>query len=666
MAATSYTACFKPLPYAMTLARLAVPRFHRSAFALAAALCLSAAAWAAPAQPSFTAMVGKFMLLPSGQPETETLAKATAAVKFIQRGELPQASRAINEALQLAPGNSQLHFLNAFVYHLQAKQGDTQKNEMAIEGYQQALRIDPANWIAREFLGLAFLDHGRYAEAKAQLTEVLMMTPDSQVAINGLMTASYLTGDAVTACLMADQLSAGAMPPNPAMLRSAVAVYASCGAFDKAQSLRGKLAATPAEADRLDRRVAQWKSFYDKQPALSGGAVVQHADLGAANARAAMVPTQAFAMPKVPPPRPVTPAPVETAAPAAATAPADAPAIALAAPAAIATIAADASGPRMVLVDVVLVSMQDQVSTSKGVNLLSALTLQLGSSAGNLAAFSRAISSVATGGAPGATTTTITRAVTVPALSYSLNIANASNAINEVLARPTLAAIEGMPSEFFSGTNLSAGIVSASTQGGTTIVPLEKRFGIKLAVTPVFLANDKVQLKVEAQRTSLTASIDNPKVAYQIESGEITANANVVMTLGDTLVLSGLTEKSSTQTRDGVPVLQDLPGVQYLFSKKQSNDLQRSVLMLITPRTPAYTARNGVEQAAALDPAVKALREKFGFRGDTPANTDTVLSHLSGNLMFREFRQGDVVIERWERMDSTGERLRQALEFLYY
>ena len=190
-------------------------------------------------------------------------------MKFIQRGELPQASRAINEALQLAPGNSQLHFLNAFVYHLQAKQGDTQKNEMAIEGYQQALRIDPANWIAREFLGLAFLDHGRYADAKAQLTEVLMMTPDSQVAINGLMTASYLTGDAVTACLMADQLSAGAAPPNPAMLRSAVAVYASCGAFDKARNLRGKLAATPAEADRLDRRVAQWKSLDRKSTRLN-------------------------------------------------------------------------------------------------------------------------------------------------------------------------------------------------------------------------------------------------------------------------------------------------------------------------------------------------------------------------------------------------------------
>ncbi len=88
--------------------------------------------------------------------------------------------------------------------------------------------------------------------------------------------------------------------------------------------------------------------------------------------------------------------------------------------------------------------------------------------------------------------------------------------------------------------------------------------------------------------------------------------------------------------------------------------------MLITPRAPAYTARGGVGQAAGLDPTVQALRDRFGFKGDTPSNADAVLSRLSSNVMFREFRQGDVVIERWDRMDSTGERLRQALEFLYY
>lgn len=633
----------------------------KSVLALAAMLCLLPPASAAPGATSFTEMVSRFVLVPSGAPETEMLAKATAAVKFIQRMELPQASRAINEALQLAPGNSQLHFLNAFVYHLQAKQGDSQKNDMAIEGYQQALRIDRGNWIAQEFLGLAFLDHGRFADAKAQFAEVLMMTPDSVVSINGMMTAAYLTGDAVTACVMADQLGKTAAPSSAGTVRSSVAVYAACGNFDRAAQARKQLSAAPADGERADRRVAQWKSFYETQSRLAGGAVMQRANLTSGSADKAVIQlAQAFTVPtiKVPAQRPAAPAPAATPVSGADT------------PAGGGPIARPAregdAGPRMVLVDVVLVSAQDQVSTSKGVNLLNTLTLQLGSFAGNLAAFSRAVASTTAGSGPASTTTTITRAVTVPALSYSLNIANANNAVNEVLARPTLAAIEGMPSEFFSGTNLSAGVVSASPQGGTTIVPLEKRFGIKLAVTPTFLSNDRVQLKVEAQRTSLNASVDNPKVAYQIESGEITANANVVMNLGDTLVLSGLSEKSSAQTRDGVPVLQDVPGIQYLFSNKKTNDIQRSVLMLITPRTPGYAARGAVEWAPGTDPAVKALREKFGFTGDTPANTDAVLSHLNANVLFREFRQGDVTIERWDRMDSTGERLRQALEFLYY
>ena len=282
--------------------------------------------------------------------------------------------------------------------------------------------------------------------------------------------------------------------------------------------------------------------------------------------------------------------------------------------------------------------------------------------AGNLAAYSRVVTDNTAAGA----STAITRAVTVPALSYSLNIANANNSVNEVLARPTLAAIEGLPSEFFSGTNLSAGVVSTSQQGGTTIVPLDKRFGIKLAVTPTFLSQGRVQLKVDAQRTSLNASSENPRVAYQIEIGETTANANVVMNLGDTLVLSGLSEKSSSSTRDGVPGLQDVPGLQYLFSNKKTNDIQRSVLILVTPRAPVQLAESA---AAASDPMaarMKVLRENFGFGAGSPANIEAVLSQLQGNEFFREFRQGDVSMERWDRMRSTGDRLKEALGFLYF
>ena len=41
------------------------------------------------------------------------------------------------------------------------------------------------------------------------------------------------------------------------------------------------------------------------------------------------------------------------------------------------------------------------------------------------------------------------------------------------------------------------------------------------------------------------------------------------------------------------------------------------------------------------------------------------MQQLQGSEFFREFRQGDVSMERWDRMRSIGDRLKEALEFLY-
>jgi tetratricopeptide (TPR) repeat protein len=646
-------------------------RLGKVVAAVVVALCLISPVGAEETAKSFVDMVKELPLVPAGPQDSEVLSKVTLAIDFIKRLELPQANLAVNAALQLDPRNSHLHFLNGFVYHLQARQGDTQKTEMALEGYQQALRIDPSNWIAQEFLGLAYMDLKQFDRARLAFSNVLLMTPESAVSIYGLMVASYLTGDARTACAMADQYRKVRLEPNRWFIRSSISVYASCGNFAQAGQMRedfNRINGGGIEIERVDRRLAQWKAFYLKQEQGQQGALdpKNQAAAGMMQTSLSQFPSnghpeqlaQAFTLP--------TPAykPAESPTPAAA----NPPAVAETVPVAASPVADGAgSGPRMLLIDVVLLSTQELISTSKGVNLLSALTLQLGSVAGNVSAYSRVVSSNSVNGAAPDVTTAITRAVTIPALSYSLNIANANSSVNEVLARPTLAAIEGLPSEFFSGTNLSAGVVSTSTQGGTTVVPLDKRFGIKLAVTPAFLPNGRVQIKVEAQRTSLNASSDNPRVAYQIEIGETTANANVVMNLGDTLVLSGLSEKSTSSTRDGVPGLQDVPVVQYLFSNKTSNHLQRSVLLLVTPRAPVQVdqAASGADDSMAS--RMKTLREKFGFsNSSSPANVEAIMSQLQSNDYFREFRQSDVSMERWDRMRSTGDRLREALGFLYY
>ena len=246
---------------------------------------------------------------------------------------------------------------------------------------------------------------------------------------------------------------------------------------------------------------------------------------------------------------------------------------------------------RMVLVDVVLMRTEDALSTRKGVNLLNALTLQFGSN--SMPAFSKTFAggnSNQSGIESNSSVTALTRAITIPALSYSLNMVNSNTNINEVLARPTLAALNGVRSEFFSGTTLTAAVVATGVSGGSS-VQIEKEIGVKLSITPMFMSGNKIRLTVDAQRTFLKPPSKDVLYTYKVETTKIMVNANVVMEFGETLVLGGLSEKETSVTRDGVPVLQDIPGVQYLFSQKDTNDFQRSVLMLITPREPQYTYR---------------------------------------------------------------------------
>ncbi|MGZ3158023.1 MAG: secretion protein, partial [Burkholderiaceae bacterium] len=493
--------------------------------------------------------------------------------------------------------------------------------------------------IAKEFLGLAYMDLKKFDEAKEQFSGTLLMSPDSTISIYGLMATSYMTGDPATACAMADRYRQYSREPSAKFIRSSVSVYASCGEFDKAAQMRqqlSKLSSDPVEVERVDQRIAQWKSLY-RTPA-------QADQPGGAKAMPGMMPIGFKVDSQDAPPVP-SPALV-------------APSSAAVMPAAARPEFVNDGTPRMVLVDVVMISTEELITTAKGINLLSALTLQFGSS--SAPAYSNSYNSSI------GSSTVITKALTIPALAYSMNIANASSGISEVLARPTLAAIEGQPSEFFSGTSLNAGVLSTSSVG-TSVIPVDKRFGVKLAVTPNFLPNGMVKIKVDALRTFLNANTNSTGFAYRLDIAETSTNANVVMQLGDTLVLSGLTDKETSSSRTGVPLLEDVPLLQYLFSNKRTSDYQNSVLILLTPRAPVYTSKVSRDPASgAMTDSMKALREKLGFSGRTPSNVESILGHLKTTSLFTEFRQGDVSLERWDRLNSTGERLKQALEFLYY
>ncbi|MEK9765160.1 MAG: hypothetical protein VW274_01650 [Thalassolituus sp.] len=142
----------------------------------------------------------------------------------------------------------------------------------------------------------------------------------------------------------------------------------------------------------------------------------------------------------------------------------------------------------MVAVDVVIIRTEEDVSTARGVNLLSQLQFQFGNPYDGTPAYSRGNLKVndrldpldqrapidsSSGDVfdPRMNTNqqTITSFISVPAVNYNLNILNSKNGTNEILARPTLVARAGQTSEFFSGVEVSAAAVSGGAGDSISI-----------------------------------------------------------------------------------------------------------------------------------------------------------------------------------------------------
>jgi type II secretory pathway component HofQ len=69
---------------------------------------------------------------------------------------------------------------------------------------------------------------------------------------------------------------------------------------------------------------------------------------------------------------------------------------------------------------------------------------------------------------------------------------------------------------------------------------------------------------------------------------KISVTSQTIVGLGQTLILSGLDQREARSGRSGVPGLMYVPGLKYLFSTKTTVSTDSAVIILLTPRDPAY------------------------------------------------------------------------------
>jgi tetratricopeptide (TPR) repeat protein len=563
-----------------------------------------------------------------------------AGLLGLEDGKLDEANRSFSKALKFDPANSKIHFLNGLAYHLRAEAGDGSQYDYAKIGYGLALQFDPSDYWAAYLLGRIKFRQQNYRGAQEDFASAVLLAPKHPQILLALAAASYYARDLNTAHTAIDRASHAA-PQDPNILHASAIIYAATGKKDKASlQLAAFTRSDGAGAFRksnLTARVSDWARAHRTPGA------VQLAQDGS-NILGSDATTEGVG--------PSTDSSGDGSTHGS---------------------AATAGGkiPKMALVDVAIIRSEERVSSIKGVNLLSGLQVAFQYTALNLNATK---TQDAVNPANTTNVFTNTKAVSLAspaAINYSLNIFNDNSDYNEVLARPTLTAVDGKASEFFSGAILHVELDGvAGSEGTVQAIPI----GVRLKVTPNFLNDTMVRYDVEVARAFIENRAAQSNFNNFTQTSKTEVKGSVVMRFGETLVISGLSEREDEKLKDGVPFLQTLPGIQYLFSQENTSTTKKSVLILVTPREPRYTYADGTpkqskkaaqKKAAAARPSLSILKNRPDWF--KPANNvDTIIGHMKDRTLYNEFRAGDVKMEAWENPLLLSEILRRTISFLYY
>jgi len=547
---------------------------------------------------------------------------ASDGINFILKKDYVGASKRFNAALKLTPSNSKIHFLNGLSYHLSSSEGDESKRALAEQGYDLSLKFDKSNWLVYYYKGLLKLDAKEFDKAKENFAEALLLNSNDPDLLYHMGFAAYYTQDIATARAVFFQLNQN----EPESARSIEALAMVSAANNEPENAKNYISTLKSQnntsIDRvklLIKRLNDWESYHSKSK----------------NKETINTEKSTESINKKSDPEYVIDNSTDS-------------------------YDFEEGQTDMITLDAVFISTEEVISSSRGTNLLNGLSVQFGNGDGD-SSFTRTRENDS-----GDRTVIETSLITIPAINYSLNIANSFGNRNEILARPSLVATSGSQSSFFAGIEVEAGIVSEKGE-----VTIEKEVGVSLEITPEIQDDGRIALEIIASRTFLKPPSSNVKFDFAVELSKTQVSANVVVNEGDTLILSGLSEKEISSTRDGVPLLQDIPALQYIFSNERDYKLQKSILILITARKADYiykkqSQNNEQVSSKVSSKAMKELRARYLDWFKPYPNTASVFEFMQGNALYREFRTGDVKMEKWQGSQNLSQRLSEARKFLYY
>lgn len=152
---------------------------------------------------------------------------------------------------------------------------------------------------------------------------------------------------------------------------------------------------------------------------------------------------------------------------------------------------------------------------------------------------------------------------------------------NDILATPSIVTLDNKEASFNVGQEVPSLSGSQTTSGDNIYSSVVyKTVGTKLKVTPQINEGDSVLMEIEQEVSSVDTST-NSSLGPTFNTRTI-SNAVLVRT-GETVVLGGLLDDSTKETKSKVPLLGDIPWVGNLFRYTSTESTKRNLMVFIRP-----------------------------------------------------------------------------------
>jgi pilus assembly protein CpaC len=185
----------------------------------------------------------------------------------------------------------------------------------------------------------------------------------------------------------------------------------------------------------------------------------------------------------------------------------------------------------------------------------------------------------------------------------------------EMLAEPTVPAINGKQAFFTAGGEFPFPMVQPGANGGTVTLSW-REYGVRLNFLPIVTPRGTIRLQVEPEVSSLDYTHSVTISGFTVPGlSTRKVQTEIELESGQSFVIAGLIDNQTTENFSKVPGIGDIPILGKLFQSKTVTRNNSELLVIVTPE---------IVRPIPADQAVPELKYDRPF---LPPNTDAPMRH---------------------------------------